>query len=476
MAQTYDELSRKAARFGQEHLFDHWGTLSSSEKEQLLADVATIDFPLIAELCQSGKEHLSLPDRSRIKPAPVLPANPGPELAETYRKARLEGERLLSESKVAALVVAGGQGTRLGFDAPKGTFPISPVRNKTLFMLFAESIRATCDKYGCRLAWYVMTSDATHEDTVRYFEQSDFLGLSPDDVRFFQQGVMPAVDDAGRIIMADRHRVSLAPNGHGGTLAALADSGALETILDSGVEVISYFQVDNPLVSPADPLFLGLHALHQAQVSSIAVRKVHDLERVGNFVSVDGKIQIIEYSDLPEDLALARDEHGGRLLDAGSVAIHAFCPRFVRELTSRGSNAGLPWHQARKAVPHYDAQRRSIVQPPSPNATKFERFIFDAIPLAERTIVLEQQRRECFSPVKNAEGSDSPETARRDMIARAARWLEDCGVHVPRTESGDPAAAIEISPMRALNAADLPGSVDAGLVIEPGVEVYLDRV
>lgn len=495
MLGSYAELRRRAADFGQEHVFHYWERLTADQRDALLHDVSRIDFALVNRLANEGVSATVQLDPARIEPPPVYPADPPPEQREHYAAARAAGERLLRENKVAALVVAGGQGTRLGFDAPKGTFPISPIRKKTLFQLFAEAIRATCARYECRLPWLIMTSSATDAATRLYFAEQNYHGLNPDEVRFFEQGVMPAVDEAGKILLAEPHRIALSPNGHGGTLAALRESGVLAELAARGIETLSYFQVDNPLVSPADPLFLGLHHLAEAQVSSIAVPKADDLEKVGNFVRMNGKVQVIEYSDLPESVARAKNPDGTRKLNAGSIAIHCFERAFVESLTAGGS-LSLPWHVARKKVPYVDLASGTIVNPDYPNAIKFEMFIFDALPLAERTIVVERPRLECFSPVKNAEGVDSPATSRRDMIRRALTWLEAAGAELPAPQAatpaappatsatapqaaasaapGEPVATVEISPLMALDAAQLKERLKLPMRIVRGDTVYLE--
>lgn len=474
MSESCAALRARAARFGQEHLFQFWETLDADARQALLADVARVDFAAIQRLTGSTDPGTALPlDRSAITAPDVFPTDPDASLRPHYRQAVERGRALLAASKVAAMVVAGGQGTRLGYDAPKGTFPIGPVSGKTLFQLFAENIRATQQRYHCRLPWYVMTSAATDADTRAFFAAHDYFGLDRDEVTFFQQGVMPAVDADGRILLAEKHRLALSPNGHGGSLTALAECGVLDDLERRGVEVISYFQVDNPLVSPADPLFIGLHALENSQMSSIAVPKADDLEKVGNFAKVGGRLQVIEYSDLPEELARAKNPDGTRMLDSGSVAIHLVCPRFVRALTS-GGELRLPWHIAHKKVPHIDLAGGRLVEPEKPNARKFEMFVFDAIPLARRAIVLQQHRRDCFSPVKNAEGVDSPATAQRDMVRRALAWLAACGIAVPAERGGQPAATVEISPLRALDPEQLAANPPALTAVRPGDRLYIE--
>jgi UDP-N-acetylglucosamine/UDP-N-acetylgalactosamine diphosphorylase len=469
---SYDVLRQRAADFDQQHLFHYWDALDADQRALLLGDVARIDFATVRRLAEQGADPVAIPERERIAAPDVFPPEPDDARRSHYEQARERGRALIAQSKVAAMVVAGGQGTRLGFDQPKGMFPVGPVSNKTLFQLFAEHLRATQARYDCALPWYVMTSEATDAATRAYFAKENHFGLDPGEVTFFQQGVMPAVDADGRILLADRYRVALSPNGHGGSLAALADRGVLDDLARRGVTVLSYFQVDNPLVAPVDPLFIGLHDLEQSQMSSIAVPKADDLEKVGNFVTVDGKLQVIEYSDLPDELARAKNPDGSRMLNSGSVAIHLLCPDFVRTLTG-GGGVEMPWHVARKKVPHLDLSSGQPVEPDQPNARKFEMFIFDAIPLAKNAIVLEQPRSACFSPVKNAEGVDSPATARRDMIRRALAWLAACGVAVPPERDGAPAATVEISPLRALDVEQLRGGLECA-AIEPGATVYLE--
>jgi len=455
LAERYRAYRLKLPRFGQQHLLAFWDELDQSRREQLLADLDQIDFARCAELIERlvrRRPELELPER--LEPPTIYPASPAPGQEELYRRACQRGVEAVRRGAVAAFTVAGGQGTRLGYDGPKGGFPISPVRSACLFQLFAEYLRGVARRYGKRPRWYIMTSPSNHHATLEIFAQNDHFGLPPGEVRFFAQGQMPAFFPDGRIILAEKHRVALSPDGHGGSLRALAQSGALADMRSHGIDYISYFQVDNPLVKVVDPLFVGLHIETGSEMSSKAVRKADDLERVGNFCVADGRLTVIEYSDLPDELAHARDADGNRRFDAGSIAVHVLSRTFVERLTKPGASQQLPWHRAEKAVAAVDeaGNRRA---PAGPNAVKLETFIFDAIPLAANPLVLYTPREEEFSPVKNATGTDSPATARRDLIRRAARWLEACGWRVPRAADGEPDALLEISPAFALDAEDL---------------------
>jgi UDP-N-acetylglucosamine/UDP-N-acetylgalactosamine diphosphorylase len=364
---------------------------------------------------------------------------------------------LISAGRVGGLLVAGGQGTRLGFDGPKGNYPISPIRHKTFFQIFAETIAAVSQRYGATCPWYIMTSPMNHAETVRIFESNRFYGLDPRDIFIFQQGTLPNVGFNGRILLAGKAEIARSPDGHGGCIRALHHSGALADMKERGIEYLSYWQVDNPLVKLFDPLFMGLHALAEAQMSSKAVIKNAPKEKVGNFCLIDGKMTVIEYSDLPDELAEKRHPDGSLAFHLGSIAIHIINRDFVEKLNTQ--EFSLPLHRADKAIKCIDLQGNPI-DPQKPNGAKLESFIFDALPMTERSIILEIDRSEQFAPTKNATGPDSVETTRQMMIERAAKWLESAGVKVPRDPNGSPDCILEIAPSFALDSEDIEAKRD----------------
>ena len=298
----------------------------------------------------SRRSHARISSRRR----PTVPSRATPPQRRKYQEAIELGEKLISQGKVAALIVAGGQGTRLGFDGPKGNFPISPVKHKTLFRIFAETIQAVTQRYGATCPWYVMTSPMNHAQTVAIFKADNYYGLDAKDVFIFQQGTLPNFDFDGRILLEDKARIARSPDGHGGCIRALARSGALADMKRRGVEYLSYWQVDNPLVRLFDPLFIGLHALDGAEMSSKAVIKNAPKEKVGNFCLVDGKVTVIEYSDLPDELAEKRRPDGSLVFELGSIAIHIISTSFVEKLNIEAYS--LPLHRAVKKIPHLDPQ------------------------------------------------------------------------------------------------------------------------
>jgi UDP-N-acetylglucosamine/UDP-N-acetylgalactosamine diphosphorylase len=342
-------------------------------------------------------------------------------------------------------------------------FSIGPVSNKTLFQIHAEKTLAIRRRYGTGVPFLIMTSPATHDDTVSFFAEHDYFGLPADQVHFFRQGTMPALDIAtGKLLMESRGRLFTSPNGHGGTLTALAESGLLRRLSEQGIRHVFYFQVDNPLVKVADPVFLGCHLHADAEVSSKVVPKEGAADKLGNIVLVDDRCTIIEYSDFPEALARKTDDQGQLYFWAGSPAIHIFRLDFLDRVTRHGGQ--MPFHVARKKVPFLNEENQTV-QPDRENALKFERFIFDVLPLADRWTVVETTRREEFVPLKNASGPDSPDSVRQAMSDLAADWLTRGGASVPMTADGHAAVPLEISPLYALDADELARKVKPGLRI-----------
>jgi UDP-N-acetylglucosamine/UDP-N-acetylgalactosamine diphosphorylase len=456
-----DELRQRLQEHGQEHVLAWWDQLAEAERRELTAQLRMLPLEQLRTLHAQGGKTCELPSADRIEPIPVV------SLDADDRAARRCGEGVLRRGEVAALVVAGGQGSRLGFDQPKGMYPIGPVTHKSLFQLHAESMLALGRRHGWPVPLLVMTSPATYVETRAFFAEQRYFGLAPEEVFLFCQGTMPALDRAtGRLLLESPGRLCLSPNGHGGALTALAETGLLEMLRQRGIRQVFYFQVDNPLVKVADPVFLGHHVAAGAEASTKIVAKFDPTDKLGNLVQVDGRCAIIEYSDVPEDWARQTDAQGRLRLWAGNTAIHLFAVEFLARVTGEREAAErfLPFHVARKKVPYLD-ETGCLVQPTTENALKFERFIFDVLPLAERWTVVETSRREEFAPLKNAAGMDSPSAVRQALSNRAADWLEKAGLPVPRQPNGDAAVPLEISPHFALDAEELAAKLDRSLRI-----------
>ena len=457
--QTLEEL---LAPFGQEHLLRFWERLTATEQERLATQIQAIDWKQVSGWIHDalGETGTTAIPFERLSPAPYVSLKPKTDDEATRLREAVEaGERLLRNGKVACFTVAGGQGTRLGFNAPKGTYCFSPLRNKSLFQYFAEAILRNQEKYETILPWYIMTSPANHDDTIRFFEQHLFFGLDEKNVRFFIQGTLPGFSQDGKALLETPGCLALFANGHGGTFAAVRDSGTLDDLDARGIEYLSYWQVDNPMVTVCDPLFIGLHHLTGSEMSSRCLVKRDAMEKLGHFTLLDGRLMIVEYSDMPKNLLEKRDADGQLTFRPGSPAIHILSRDFIRRLTA-GTFALKP-HRANKKIQFVD-EAGNLVTPESPNGVKLEFFIFDALPLARNPLILEADRNEEFAAIKNATGNDSPESCRSALLERTAHWLEMAGVTVPRDSQGTPAAKFEISLRRAVDAADVEKLVKAG--------------
>lgn len=448
------ELRQRLEQAGQGHLVQAVARAHGRDRATLMEDVRGLDLELVSQLVDRFVTSTS-PDAvaGEISPPTAIPL---PRSAAAHARdaaAKAAGEAFLREGRLALVLLAGGQGTRLGFDGPKGDFPYGPVTGRTLFRQHADRVAALRARYGAALPWYILTSPVNDAETRASFAASDYFGLDPASVRFVVQGTLPAVDaDTGRVLQESPSRLALSPDGHGGLLTALARAGAWDEMESEGITTFFTFQVDNPLIRVANPVFIGHHLQAQAEMSNLAVRKHDPAERVGVIATIDGATGVVEYSDLPDALAQQREPDGSLRLWAGSIATHLLEVSFARRLTSGGLT--LPYHRALKRVPYLTDDGRQI-DPEEPNGVKFETFLFDALGQARATLTMEVPRAVDFSPIKNAEGSDSPETCRRDANRLYADWLTQAGVDVPRDADGDPTVDLEIDPRLALDGDEL---------------------
>ncbi|HUO07663.1 MAG TPA: UDPGP type 1 family protein [Phycisphaerae bacterium] len=474
---AYGNLAAKLNAIGQAHVFRFWAELTPDQQKDFAAQLERLDWDLIAKLVDTMvKRPQKFELSGDVEPAPYYENKPtDPAKQRKLKDAFARGEELLKAGKVAAFVVAGGQGTRLGWPGPKGTFPATPVKKKPLFQCFAEYLLATNKRYSTNVPFYIMTSPQNDGPTREFWEQHKYFGMNPKDVMFFPQDELPAISFDGKVLLEAKDSLALSPNGHGGSLLALYKSGAIADMKKRGIEQISYFQVDNPIVRCVDPMFIGLHDLDGAQMSSKMLPKVAPKEKLGNFCLIDGKMSVIEYSDLPDELAEQRTASGDLRFRAGSIALHAIRVDFVEELNKKGGEGfALPYHRAEKKVPCIDAETGAPINPEKPNAVKLETFVFDALPLTRKSIIYETDRLDEFAPIKNPTGVDSAQSSVEITTERNARWLEGAGVVVPRKGDGKVDGLIEM----AAGFAQYPQDVVAKKSRIPGIaaggQVYLE--
>ena len=450
-----EQLESLLQPFGQTGLLRFWDELEESQRASLHRQISAIDFALVEKLFKSSDDADHWGDLAARAVAP--PAITLADFADSasYHKAFSIGGEAIAANKVAMILVAGGQGSRLGFHHPKGMYSIGPLSGRSLYQVHIEHLMARARQFDARIPLYVMSSPPTHEETTEFLVSNRNFGLAEEDLQVFCQGTMPAVDQQGNLLLQSKHEIFVSPDGHGGTVAALVKDGCLQEMQDRGIEHIFYAQVDNPLVQVCHPALIGYHIQNQSEMTSQVVRKTDPLQKVGNVVQVDNEVRIIEYSDLPEEYARQVNTDGSLKLWAGSIAVHVFETDFLLRCSDRPES--LPFHRARKIVPYVD-ERGSLIEPAEPNAIKFERFIFDLLPAASGAIVCEVDPAEGFCAVKNAAPADSetPEHVQQAMIALHAKWLREAGAEVG---SGIP---VEINPLFAVDGEQLRKKISSG--------------
>ncbi len=414
---------------GQPQLIDHLNALKEPHlRNELIQRLRQFDPVSWGNLSQT-------PDLSHVSSAPVF--------RMAYRDLRQdvvdEGVAAYRERAVAVIIVAGGQGTRLGFDGPKGLYPFSPLLGKSIYQLQLEKVINACEWYSAELPLLIMTSPATHSGTEVYLRDNAFFGLPAGQVKVFSQGTVPSTDLEGRFLLAGPGKLAENPDGHGGCLEALKRSGALEWVRKQGVTDLVYIQVDNVLAPVDDPFAVGLRRRSEVDRVSKVLQKTDPLEKVGALVEVQGRPTIVEYSDLSPEMARQKTAGGERLFGWGSPSMYFISTQFLAGLQQK--NFVLPFHLARKNI---EAWNGSEVQPVP--GIKRERFFFDIVP-ESRHLGLEVNRAHEFAPIKNMTGIDSVESARRIISDEHCRWLREAGVDVQLP----PGKFIEISPRFAVS-------------------------
>jgi len=446
------ELRSLAQKHGQGHIFQWWDELDKDKRARLLEQVRTVDFDLVDEFRRTIVQE-------RKPLGTLLPSVPTP-LPGPIERVEAVGWEALARGEVAAVVVAGGQGTRLGYDRPKGMYPLSPIRRASLFQIFAESVLARA-RFGAVPHWIIVVSDATDAQTQEFFAENRFFGLPRERVHFIKQGNNPSVDLQGRLILKSKYELAFNPDGHGGCAKAIGKQ--LDLIRSLGVKYLYWFQVDNPIARILDPAFVGAHILHGAEFSAKALRKRDAAEKLGMFIHEDGRLKVIEYTELPRERQEETLPDGSLRFGLGNISIFVIgvellervCrPRFL-----------LPVHASPKPIPYIGA-RGELVQPGRDPQTgkekvtgyKFEYFTFDSIMYASKVLLMETSREAEFAPVKNRneDGQDTPNTARAAMMALHRQWLREAGFAV----SDD--AVVEISPLYAMSAAELAARLAPG--------------
>lgn len=458
-AEEVAALKTKYENAGQGHVFTFYDSLSKDEQAHLYHQLAGFDPDYINTITQKalnppkddGKkaELEPLPDSAT---ASVLDSDPA-DLEKWYNL----GLELTSKNKVAVVLMAGGQGTRLGSSAPKGCFDIGLPSHKSLFQIQAERIRrlqVLAHKHAGLPAdqkvvvpWYVMTSGPTRGPTEAFFEENKYFGLEKENVIVFEQGVLPCISNDGKILLESESKVAVAPDGNGGIYQALVVSPVLGDLRKRGVEHVHAYCVDNCLVRVADPTFTGFAASKDVDIATKVVRKRDAKESVGLILSKNGRPDVVEYSEIDQETAEAKDPKQPDVLKfrAANIVNHYYSFRFLETIPKWAKD--LPHHVARKKIPYTDLTSGESIKPEKPNGIKLEQFVFDVFPFLElnKFACLEVKREDEFSPLKNARGTgeDDPDTSKKDILTQGKRWVQAAGVVV----AGEPDGGVEVSPL-----------------------------
>ncbi|KAG2180834.1 hypothetical protein INT43_008413 [Umbelopsis isabellina] len=451
----FDSLKRRYTKAGQEHLLTFWDQLSQEQQRELYDQLREMDIERVNQIFKRTIQASQNKSEIQVAPLPedvfdtVQAASP-----ETIKRWNDTGLQLIAEGKVAVILMAGGQGTRLGSSAPKGCYDINLPSHKSLFQLQAERIlrlqNLSKEIYGSSsksvIPWYIMTSGPTYQASFMFFKANNFFGLEEKNVMFFQQGTLPCLTMEGKVFLETKNRVAVAPDGNGGIYNALQKEGVISSLKERGIQYSHCYCVDNCLAKVADPVFIGYCATKSADCGVKVVGKVAPEEPVGVVCLRNNEYGVVEYSEISEEVSKRRNADGSLAFGAANIANHFFSTDFLHKVA--GLADSLEFHIAKKKIPHTDLQTGDLMAPKTPNGMKLECFVFDVFAFAKNMTVLQVNREDEFSPLKNAPGSgvDCPETSRRDIMAQHIRFIEAAGGQISSEECKSN-AVLEISPL-----------------------------
>lgn len=409
MDEKLEKVKQILKKYGQEQLLDGYNRLpGEKEKQDFLNSILTINFNQVEKLFESSKEEK---DFSNAKIEPIEFLDKSKLSKEDYERYEEIGSKKIREGKLAVVTMAGGQGTRLGHTGPKGTYDLGLDTHKSIFEILCDTLKEARETYKVDIPWYIMTSDENGEETERFFKAHKFFGYPEKCITFFRQGKLPMLDTNGKILLNEEGEIKEAADGHGGIFQSMLKEGVIYDLKARGIEWIFIGGVDNVLAKMVDPVLIGLSEEKHVEAAGKSLVKAGPKERVGVFCKKNGKPSVIEYTEISEEMA-AETMPSGELKYGES---HILCNMFSVKAVEKISKMELPYHIALKKAKYLD-KNGEVVVPDKPNAYKFESFLFDAFESLEDMAILRVKREEEFAPVKNAEGVDSPETARKLYI------------------------------------------------------------
>ena len=405
MEEDFTKLKEELNKYNQNHLLYFYEKLDDNKKEKLINQIKKIDFNQISDLYENTKKKIEFND---AKIESINFVDKSKMLKEEIDKYEEKGAKVIRDGKYAVVTMAGGQGTRLGHNGPKGTFDIGLDSHKSIFELLCNTLKEAKEKYGVYVSWYIMTSEENNKQTVDFFEENNYFGYDKEKVMFFKQGQLPMCDTEGKILIDETGLIKEAADGHGGVFESMRKDGVIADMKNKGIEWVFIGGVDNVLAKMVDSVLTGLSIKNNVLAAGKSVVKAGPKERVGVFCKRNGKPSVIEYTEITEEMAEAQDKSGNLLFGES----HILCNLFNIKAIENISEKKLPYHSAFKKAKYINAKGELVV-PEKPNAYKFEAFLFDAFESLEDMTIMRVKREEEFAPVKNAEGVDSPETARK---------------------------------------------------------------
>lgn len=394
---NYNAAMEKLEKYGQEHVLKYYDELPDEQRNTLIEQIDRTDFTVIGQAAETGKRGIIAP----IKAMTIPEIDMGRERFERI------GMEAIKAGKLGAVLLAGGMGTRLGSDAPKGMYDIGISKPVYIFQRLIENLMKVVEKAGNYIQLFVMTSEKNHDATVGFFKEHDYFGYDKDYIAFFKQDMAPAADFDGKVYMEAKDSIATSPNGNGGWFLSMKKSGLLELVEKRGIEWLNVFAVDNVLQSIADPVFAGAVLEGGYSVGSKVIRKVNPQEKVGVMCTEDGRPSIVEYIELTEDMLTQRDENGEYAYNFGVILNYLFKVDKLVNLLERK----LPYHKSAKKIPYIN-EASELVKPEEPNGYKYEQFILDMIQMLDSCLPFEVVRGKEFAPIKNKTGVDSVESAR----------------------------------------------------------------
>lgn len=400
---TLEEAKVKLAGAGQEHLLQYFDELDETQQAGLLNQIEALDLSLL-DLIKDGVKEVP---KGKLAPLGAVTLDEIKEKKDTYKKKGLEA---IKECQVGAVLLAGGQGTRLGLDKPKGMLNVGIHKELYLFEQLVNNLMEVVKEADAWVPLFVMTSEKNNADTVAFFKEKDYFGYNKDYVFFFVQEMAPSVGYDGKILMEAKDRLSTSPNGNGGWFSSLVKAGLLDKINELGVKFLNVFAVDNVLQKMADPVFVGATLEAGAVCGSKVVAKADPNERVGVLCLEDGRPSIVEYYEMTDEIIHSRDDKGNLLYNYGVILNYLFDVKTLTDILNRS----MPTHVVEKKIPYIN-EKAELVKPQEPNGYKFETLVLDMIHMMDNCLSFEVEREREFAPIKNATGVDSLESARKLM-------------------------------------------------------------